>query len=140
MGSRWFKYALGSMVLFTIVWISRINTYQNREAETISLTTQELYHQYTSDRDNTIDKYGGKKIEILGYVGDVNTDKTPFTISLNSGYDAETEKMIECSFWKNRIPRPDDFSVTQEVAIYGYFDEDQDSDWINLDYCKVIMF
>jgi len=140
MGSRWFKYALGSMVLFTIVWISRVNTFQNRETETISLTAQELYHQYTSDRDNTIDKYGGKKMEIFGYVGEVNTDKTPFTISLNSGYNAEIDRMIECTFWKNRNYSPDDFSRSQEVAIYGYFDDDQDSDWVQLDYCKVLVF
>lgn len=141
MGSRWFRYVLGSMVLFFILWASRVNVLQGESKETPCLSAYELYHEFQVDRNAALKKYGGRKIEIMGVLCDIRGNGKPESLALGESWrDCSDGKLVECYLWDKRGYRMDDFATGAEMALYGHVPEKQENDWIVMEYCKVLVY
>ena len=138
-GSRWFKVMLVLMCLFVARMAWRATMMQADDKLNTALTAGDLFTAFQNDRDEVVDTYGGKRINIEGQVCEILGNQRPSGVTLvgfrNSCAD---QKMIQCLLWAKRSYRQDDFAPTQEIVMRCHFPDDQDDPWINLDYCKVL--
>ena len=140
MGSRWFRYLFGGMVLFALFTICRFAAHKPGNIKT-TLTASELYGMFQDNPDKTIDDYGGQIITIEGQVCEILGGDYPESITLTgSGDKWSGQRMVECFLKKKRRYRNNEFYASQPIALNGWVMKDQDSDWMKLQNCRVIAF
>ena len=137
-GSRWFRVMFVIMVLFVLKMAWQATTMGPDDLET-DLKVSELYEAYQDDRDEVVDNYGGKRINIEGKVCEILGGQRPSAVTLiGFGNSCADQRMIDCLLWTKRNYTRDYFVPNQEVVLRCHFMEDQDDPWIKLDYCRVI--
>ena len=140
MGSRWFRYVFGGMVLFALFIICRSAAHQPSDVKT-TITAGELYGKFLTDTQATIDDYKGKMITIEGTVCEVLGGDFPESITLvGTGDKCTGKRMIECFLNKKRRYKRNEFYQSQPIALNGWVAKNQDADWMKVMNCRVIAF
>jgi len=140
MGSRWFRRIFTFIVLFVITWILKIQMYSPPEEIAESMGVNQLYRIFQENKELALDRYAGKKVEIIGNLEEVIGDSYAQTVYLTDYYNSSgNKKMIECSLTGRRFTRRQ-LEDSYEIALQGRVCEDQDNDWIKMDRCEIILY
>ena len=140
MGSRWFRRIFVFLVLFVITWILKIQMHSGPEEIAGSMGADKLYRVFQENKEMAMEQYAGKKIEIIGYVEEVIGDQYARTVYLTDYYSSSgNKKLIECSLTGRRFTRRQ-LEDSYEIALQGRVCKDQDTDWIKMDKCEIILY
>ena len=105
-----------------------------------SMGANKLYGIFQENKELALDRYAGKKIEIIGYVEEVIGEPYAQTVFLTDYYNsAGNKKLVECSLTGRRFTRRQ-LEDSYEIALQGRVCKDQETDWIKMDRCEIILF
>ena len=139
MGSRWFRRTFVFLVLFVISWILRINIYNAGSGEVVTASTNKLYNLYQEDREILFKEYGGKTVEVTGYLLDVVGDHYVTKVYLTDYKNkAGNKSLIECSLTGRRLTRSR-FEDAYEIALQGKLCKNQDDELLKMEKCELVL-
>ena len=136
MGSRWFRIAFGSMVLFSMFLMCR---YASQDVNKVDrdLSASELYSAFQQDFDAAEDMYCGNFITVEGTVQEIRGGDFPTSLILGV---TGGEGQVECLLRNKRNYKRSEFYESQPVSLNGWLDDDQEPGKITVKNCRILFF
>lgn len=136
MGSRWFKVAFGSMVLFCMFLMCQHASKGVKKVDH-DLTATELHRAFQQNFEKAEEMYCDNFITVEGTVQEVRGGDSPISLVLKV---LGGEGQIECLLKNNRNYKRSDFYASQAVALNGWLDNDQEQNHIIVKNCRVLYY
>lgn len=138
MGSRWFKIAMGIMVVFVIKLAISANMNKPTEFKE-PFNADVIYNAYQFNSEEAADKYGGAKVTVEGIILDIVKEGSDFKLILSDFNSSGNQiPMIECSPWKMRRYKASYYDPGMTASVTGRIRKDQDSGIIKIDNCQIV--